>query len=184
MYKCFFILAFLFIGLSHANAQDIWFTRNGNISFHAGTSLEDIDGINNDVASLINAKTGDIAFTVLVKSFHFTRSLMEEHFNENYMESTKFPKSTFSGKITDPGKVNFVKDGTYPVSVEGDLSIHGVTKKITAPATIKIIGGKISAEAKFKILMSDYNVAIPGVVADKISKEAMVEVKCNYEKKN
>ncbi len=184
MYKRFLLLTFLCITFSQVNAQDIWFTRTGNISFHAGTSVEDIDGTNNDVASLINVKTGDIAFTVLVKSFHFTRSLMEEHFNENYLESTKFPKSTFSGKITDPGKVNFSKDGTYPVTVDGDLSMHGVTKKINIPATIKIAGGKISAASTFTVLMSDYNVAIPGVVADKISKEATVEVKCNYEKKN
>ncbi len=184
MYKRFIIFVFLFTGISELNAQDIWFTRNGKISFHAGTSVEDIDGTNNDVASLINVKTGDIAFTVLVKSFHFTRSLMEEHFNENYMESTKFPKSNFSGKISDPGKVNFSKDGTYPVNVEGDLTIHGISRKINAPATIKITGGKISAESTFKILMSDYKVEIPGVVADKISKEATIEVMCNYEKKN
>ena len=62
-------------------AQDLWFTRNGNIKFHAGTSLEDIDAVNNDVASLFNSKTGDFAFTVLIKSFHFRRTLMEEHFN-------------------------------------------------------------------------------------------------------
>ena len=184
MYKRFFILAFLLIGFSQINAQDIWFTRNGNISFHAGTSMEDIDGTNNDVASLINIKTGDIAFTVLVKSFHFTRSLMEEHFNENYMESTKFPKSTFSGKITDPGKVNFTKDGNYAVTIEGDLFIHGVTKKITAPGTIMITDGNISSVATFKVLMSDYKIDIPGLVADKISKEVTIEVKCNYEKKN
>ncbi len=184
MYKRFFILFFLSAGLTHVNAQDIWFTRNGNISFHAGTSLEDVDGTNNDVASLINVKTGDIAFTVLMKSFHFTRALMEEHFNEDYLESTKFPKSTFSGTISDPGKVNFTKDGAYPVTVEGDLTIHGVTKKINAPATIKIAGSKISAGSIFKILMSDYKVEIPGVVAEKISKEVTIEVKCNYEKKN
>lgn len=184
MLKQCFILAFLLIGISRLNAQDLWFTRTGNISFHAGTSLEDIDGINNEVASLLNAKTGDIAFTVLVKSFHFTRSLMEEHFNENYMESTKFPKSTFNGRISDPGKVNFSKDGTYPVNIEGDLSIHGITKKINTPATIKVTGGKINAMSTFTVLMSDYNIAIPGVVADKISKEAKVEVRCNYEKKN
>jgi polyisoprenoid-binding protein YceI len=184
MYKRIIALAVLLTGISQVKAQDIWFTRTGNISFHAGTSVEDIDGVNNEVASLINVSTGDIAFTVLVKSFHFTRSLMEEHFNENYLESTKFPKSTFSGKITDPGKVNFAKDGNYPATVEGDLTIHGVTRKISAPATIKVAGGKISANAAFKILMADYNVAIPGVVADKISKEAAIEVKCNYEKKN
>jgi YceI-like domain len=171
-------------GISQLNAQDIWFTRTGNISFHAGTSIEDIDGVNNEVASLINTKTGDLAFTVLVKSFHFSRSLMEEHFNENYMESTKFPKSTFSGKITEPGKVNYSKDGNYPVTIEGDLTIHGVTKKISTSATVSVSGAKISASSGFKMLISDYKIDIPGIVADKISKDAMIEVKCNYEKKN
>lgn len=174
----------LFLITVYTNAQDLWITRNGSISFHAGTALEDIDANNNDVASLMNIKTGEIAFTVLIKSFHFRRALMEEHFNENYMESTKFPKSTFTGKITDPSGVNFGKDGSYLVSVEGDLTIHGETRKVSAPANITVSGGKISATSTFKVMMADYKISIPGVVADKISKEAKVEVKCNYEKKN
>jgi polyisoprenoid-binding protein YceI len=109
---------------------------------------------------------------------------MEDHFNENYMESNKFPKSTFTGKITDLSKVNFTKDGAYPVTVEGDLMIHGFTKKVTVPGTITITGGKISAAASFKVLISDYNIPIPGVVSEKIAKEAAIELKCNYEKKN
>jgi polyisoprenoid-binding protein YceI len=184
MYKRILVIVSLFLTTVYTNAQDLWITRNGSISFHAGTPLEDIDANNNDVASLMNIKTGEIAFTVLIKSFHFRRALMEEHFNENYLESTKFPKSTFSGKITDPTSVNFAKDGTYQVNVEGDLSIHGETRKISAPATFTISGGKISASSTFKVLMTDYKIAIPGVVADKISKEAKIEVKCNYEKKN
>lgn len=184
MYIRFFAMAILTMGVLTTHAQDIWFTRTGTISFHAGTSIEDIDGINNEVASFLNVKTGEIAFTVLVKSFHFRRSLMEEHFNENYMESTKFPKSSFSGKITDLSKISFSKEGNYKVTVEGDLTIHGEKRKITVSSTISISGGNISAISGFTIPMSDYKINIPGVVADKVSKKANVEVKCNYEKKN
>jgi YceI-like domain len=180
------LLAFLLMisGSMAAQAQDIWMTRNGTISFNAGTGLEDVEGINNEVASLLNVKTGDIAFNVPVKSFHFKRSLMEEHFNENYMETNKYPKASFQGKITDLSKVNFTKDGSYSVTVEGDLMIHGVTKKVSAPGTIKVSGGKISATAAFKVMLADHNIAIPGVVADKLSKDARIDVSCNYEKKN
>lgn len=181
-----YVLAFLiFIASSHQlNAQDIWMTRSGTIGFEAGTGIEDVEGINTEVASLFNIKTGDIAFNVPVKSFHFKRTLMEEHFNENYMETTKFPKASFQGKITDLSKVNFIRDGTYSVTVEGDLTIHGVTKKVSAPGSIKISGGKITAVSAFSIIMADYNISIPGVVADKMSKDARIKVTCNYEKKN
>ncbi len=166
------------------NAQDIWYTRNGTISFHAGTSLEDIDAVNNDVGSYINIKSGEVAFTVLVKSFHFRRALMEQHFNESYMESTKFPKATFSGKITEDAKVNFGRDGNYPVSIEGDLTIHGVIRKVTVPANILVKGGIFTATSNFKVIISDYGISIPGIVVNKISKVASIEAKCHYEKKN
>jgi hypothetical protein len=184
MGKRIFVGVMMMVAFLQIHAQDIWYTRNGNISFHAGTSLEDIDGVNNDVASMINTKTGEIAFTVLIKSFHFKRALMEEHFNENYMESTTIPKATFTGIIADAAQVNFSKEGNYPVTVEGQLTIHGVSRKVSAPGTITISGGKLSTMAGFTVLLSDYKISVPGVVADKISKEAKVEVKCNYEKKN
>ena len=184
MYNRIFIAAIVFIMGQQLKAQDIWITRSGIITFHAGTSLEDIDGVNSEVASLLNIKTGDLAFNVPVKSFHFTRSLMEEHFNENYMESTKYSKSTFQGRIVDLSKVNFDKNGSYNVAIEGDLTIHGVTKKVNAPGTVSVAGGKISATSTFKTVLADYNISIPGVVAEKIAKEATIEVKCNYEKKN
>jgi hypothetical protein len=184
MYNRFLFILVLAFTVTGLKAQDIWITRSGTITFHAGTSVEDIDGTSNEAASLFNVKTGDLAFQVPVKSFHFKRSLMEDHFNENYMESNKFPKSSFSGKITDITKINFSKDGDYPVTVEGDLMIHGFTKKTTVPGTITITGNKINATAAFKVLIADYNIPIPGVVADKIAKEATIEVKCSYEKKN
>lgn len=183
MHKSFLFVFALALSITSVFSQDIWMTRSGTISFEAGTGIEDVDGVNTEVASLLNIKTGDIAFNVPVKSFHFKRSLMEEHFNENYMETTKFPKASFQGRITDLSKVNFTKDGTYTVTVEGDLTLHGVTKKVSAPGTVKIGGGKINASSAFSVIMSDYNITIPGVVADKMSKDARIKVSCNYEKK-
>jgi polyisoprenoid-binding protein YceI len=177
----FFLLMLFIASAIFAPAQDLHITRTGKIVFHAGTSLEDIDAVNNEAASVINVKTGEIAFTVLIKSFHFKRALMEEHFNENYMESSKYPKSVFKGFITDIGNVNFSGDGSYKITAEGDLTIHNITKRVTVPAVITVTGGKIAATAGFKVKIADYNIKIPGVVADKISKEADIKIDCRYE---
>ena len=164
-----------------ANAQEIFFTRTGKVEFHSGSSIEDIDGVNNEVASMLNVKTGEMAFTVLVKSFQFKRALMEEHFNENYLESEKFPKASFKGKIIGLPAINVSANGTYNVQTEGEMTIHGVTKKITAPGKLTVSGGKITGVSSFKIILSDYNVEIPGVVAEKFSKETEINVSCVYD---
>jgi hypothetical protein len=171
---------FLMLTLS-ISAQDIQMTRTGRITFHAGTSLEDIDASNNEVSSALNTKTGELVFNVLVKSFHFRRALMEVHFNENYMQSDKYPKAQFTGKVTNIGEVDLSKDGNYNVNAEGDLTIHGITKKLAFPATLTVKGGKLSASSKFKLKVEDFNITIPGVVADKISKDVEVNVDCIYE---
>jgi polyisoprenoid-binding protein YceI len=178
-----FLILLILCGSFGAQSQDIYFTRTGRIDFHAGTSLEDIDAVNNEVASLLNVKTGELVFTVLIKSFHFKRALMEEHFNENYMESNQFPKASYKGKITQPALVKPGSNGTYSVVTEGELTIHGVTRKVTAPAKITVSNGKMTGQATFKILLADYNIQIPGVVAEKISKEAEIQVSCVYEPK-
>ena len=162
-------------------SQDIQMTRTGKINFHAGTALEDIDAANNEVTSILNKKTGEIVFNVLVKSFHLRRALMEEHFNENYMESDKYPKSTFNGKISNLSAVSFDKDGTYKVTVDGDITIHNVTKKISVPATLTVAGGKISATCEFKLKPEEFNIQIPGIVSNKIAKEVNVVIDCKYE---
>lgn len=164
--------------------QDLHFTRTGKIAFHASTPLEDIDATNNEVASAINLKTGEMAFTVLIKSFHFRRALMEEHFNSNYLESSKYPKSSFTGKFTILQAIDITKDGKYEVTVDGDLTIHGVTKKVSMPGVISVENGKISASTKFKVRPEDYDIKIPGVVADKIAKEVQIDVDCKYEPRN
>lgn len=167
------------IGIS-GFTQTIYMTRNGQVSFFSKTSMENIDAINNEVNSMINAGTGDIVFSLLIKSFRFERALMEEHFNENYMESDKFPKSTFQGKITNLEKIDFTKDGTYPVIVAGDLTLHGIKKTIQVPGSLLIAKEKLTVSSTFTITLSDYEVTIPALVADKISKTLDIRVNCAY----
>lgn len=175
-------LTFLILFLSVAftvNAQK-FITRDGYIGFYSHTPVEDIKGDNNQVASVFDISTGELVFQVLIKSFHFDRALMEEHFNENYMESDKFPKSTFKGKVINLAEVNFSKKGTYDVTVEGDLTIHDVTNKISTKGTIEVVAGGINAGSKFNINPEDYKINIPGVVSDKINKNLEITVLMKY----
>jgi polyisoprenoid-binding protein YceI len=177
--KRLFLLFFLVNILFTVNAQK-YMTKNGYIGFLSHTPMEDIKGDNNQVASVLDISTGDLVFQVLVKSFHFDRALMEEHFNENYMESEKFPKSSFKGKFTNLTSVNFSKAGTYDVTVEGDLTIHDVSNKISAKGTIEVVTGGINATSKFNIIPEDYKINIPGVVREKINKNLEVTVNMKY----
>lgn len=176
-------LAVLTISCIIANAQLVA-TKTGKISFFGRSKIENIDAVNNEVNSIINTQTGDIVFTLLMKGFHFERALMEEHFNENYVESTKYPKSTFKGKITNLSEINFSTDGKYKAKVEGELTIHGVTQKVKADGLITVAGGKVSASSqKFEIKLKDYNINIPSLVKDKISEDIDIAVDCRYEAK-
>ena len=104
-----------------------------------------------------------------------------EHFNENYLESNKYPKSVFKGKIINIDKVNFKKTGEYPTTVKGNLETHGVTKEIQAPAIFKVLNDEtVTATATFTITLEDYKIVIPGLVKDKISKTAKITVYCSY----
>ena len=174
------LLTGLLLVLAATNAQQV-FTKNGRIAFYSNTPLEDISADNNQVMSVLNTKTGELQFSVLVKNFHFKKALMEEHFNDSYLESHKYPKATFKGLITDVAKVNFANDGAYPVTVSGDLTIHGVTKKITAPGTITVKGGKAAGTASFLLAPADYNISIPKVVRNNIAEKIEVTVNCNYD---
>ena len=172
----FFLLAGFVLS---ANAQK-YMTRNGYIGFYSHTPMEDIKGDNNQVASILDTSTGEFVFQVLIKSFHFEKALMEEHFNENYMESEKFPKSSFKGKITDLASVDFSKPGNYDVTVEGDLNIHNVTNKVIVKGNVEVISGGINANSKFNIVPEDYKINIPGVVRDNIAKNLEVTVSIKY----
>lgn len=157
-----------------------YMTKNGYIGFYSHTPIEDIKADNNQVAAVLDIASGEMVFQVLIKSFHFEKALMEEHFNENYMESEKYPKATFKGKITDLSAVNFSRNGVYDAVVEGDLTIHNVTNKISTKGTIEIVSGGINATSKFNIAPEDYKISIPWIIRDKINKTLEVTVTMKY----
>lgn len=182
MKHCLLFFAIFFFTCGTVAAQK-YYTKNGSISFFSSTKLEDIKADNNQVVSVLNAQTGELQFSVLIKSFHFKKALMEEHFNENYLESGKYPKSTFKGTVADISKVNFSKDGSYTVNVSGDLTIHGVTQKINTTGTISVKAGVPTASSKFKVKLADYKVSIPNIVSNNISETIEITVSCEYNQK-
>lgn len=145
------------------------FTKKGKIKFESEAQKEDIQAVNRRVVSAIDTKSGAIEFSVLIRSFEFEKALMQEHFNEEYMESSKYPKATFKGKITNIDEINFQKDGTYKAKVKGKLTIHGVTKEVSSIAVFKVSDGKISAKSNFSVKVEDYNIEVPSMMSENIA---------------
>ena len=175
-----FSICFIMV-ITTCRAQERLLTRNGSISFYSKAPLENIEAHTQTAASVLDKKTGQMEFSVLIKSFEFQKALMHEHFNEDYLESDKFPKSVFKGRIDDPSKVDFSHDGKYTETVTGQLTIHGETKTITTPATFTVHNSVVTATAEFSIVLADYKISIPGIVKDKISKTVKISVKLKYE---
>lgn len=157
------------------------FTKTGHIWFYSHAPLEDITAHNYQVTSVLDTKTGDMAFKVAMNAFQFEKALMQQHFNEKYVESDKFPESVFKGKITDISGIDFSKDGSYKVTAEGELTIHGVTKPVKAEGTIIVKARKVYAQSLFKVAVADYEIKIPAAVRDNIAPEVDVHVDMSYE---
>jgi len=177
--KRLIILSLLTMLVLSASGQK-YMTKSGFISFVSHTPMEDIKGDNNQVAGVLDISTGDMVFQILIKSFHFEKTLLEEHFNENYMESEKFPKASFKGKITNLASVDFNKNGSYEVLVEGDLTIRDVAKKMSVKGILEVVTGGVNANAKFTITPEDFNIKIPSVVRENIAKTIEVTVAMKY----
>ena len=128
-----------FIAVGMVQAQEKYLTNTGTIGFFSHTVLEDIKAESKNVASVIDVSTGELAVIIRIGDFQFAKKLMQEHFNENYLESETYPKARLVGNIVNNGEVNYKKNGSYPASVTGDLTIHGVTKEVTFDGTIEVI---------------------------------------------
>ena len=177
--KKIFLLALLFVGFQ-SKAQ-LFMTTTGEVSFFSKTPMEDIDAVNKSFSSIINAATNEVAVQMRVTSFVFPNKLMQEHFNENYLESEKFPSATFKGKIKE--SVDLTVAGTYPITAAGSATIHGVTRPIELKGTIVSTGTSLALTCAFEVRLVDYKVAIPKIVFAKIAEVIKVSSKINYSKK-
>lgn len=176
--KNIIFLLMMLIVTTTVQSQKIYQTKAGNISFFSSTPLEDIEAVNTQVDAKL-ATNGQLVFMLLIKGFEFKNSKMQEHFNTEYMESSKFPKASFMGNIKNVSEVNFEKDGIYKTTVTGTLEIRGIKKPISTAGTIEVKSGKITSTSSFKIVLADYNIQ-GGLIGSKIAKTVDVTVNCKY----
>lgn len=173
------LLLISFIG--SAPGQTRYIDRGGDASFFSSAPLEDIKAETNQAVSVIDVSTGELVASVLMKSFKFRKALMQEHFNENYVESDKYPKATFKGKVTNLHELDLTKDGKYTLDVSGELTLHGVTRPLNVKAEATVENGNFAAaSAVFPLQVADFEIEIPRLVRDNIAKEVKVTVSFNY----
>lgn len=146
----------------------------GIVSFYSKSPLENIEAVNKKVAMVLKTTTNDVQFGATMLNFKFENKFMEEHFNENYVESDKFPTATFRGKISET--IDYTKDGEYQVTVKGTMDLHGVTKDIEVPGTLTISGNTIRMNSKFRIKISDYKIKVPSIYVQNIAEEVDITV--------
>lgn len=173
------LLFFLYVG--EAGAQTLYGTSAGEVSFFSDTPLETIEAVNKKSGAIINTTSQEIAVQMKIADFVFPNKLMQEHFNENYMESEKYPTASFKGKIKE--QVDLSKAGTYPVTAEGSLTIHGVTKPVTVKGTIISSGNDLKLDFKFQVKPEEYQIEVPSLVITKIAELIDVSGKMTLVKK-
>jgi polyisoprenoid-binding protein YceI len=180
MMKLVVFVSLLFVTLT-AGAQGKYYTKGGKIKFFSSTSMENIDATNKATVCILDSKTGDLQFAVLMKSFEFKKALMQEHFNKNYAESDKFPKAEFKGQITNNSEIKYTTDGSYTAKIKGKLTIHGVTKDVETTGTIVIKDGKLTAASSLNIKLPDYNIKVSKLHRSQISDTIKITVDCGLE---
>lgn len=178
--KIFAVIFLLQIGNAHG--QTLYGTSTGEVSFFSDTPLENIQAVNKKTGSIINATSGELAVQMRITDFVFPNKLMQEHFNENYLESEKYPTATFKGKIKE--QIDFSVLGSYPVSTEGSLTIHGVTKPVVVKGEIVSNGSELKLDFKFQIRTEDYQIEVPSLVVTKIAEVIDVTGKMTLAKRN
>ncbi len=176
MKKLFF--AAMLLTVTTSVYSQVWMSRNTYIRLFSEAPLENIEGVTQTAQAALNTQTGEVFFKAPIESFKFEDALMEEHFNENYLESEKYPNADFIGTIQNLPDLS--KEGTYEVTVAGKFTVHGVTKERTVQGTIVVEKGKITSSSKFKVKCVDHNIEIPTLLVKKIAEELEITVKSNY----
>jgi hypothetical protein len=159
-----------------SKGQSLFTTNAGKITFYSYSPLENIDATTNNANCFLNFSNNEIASVVAIKTFHFQKALMEEHFNEKYLESDKYPTATFKGKIAEPLIRN--ADTSYAVSVNGIMTIHGVENPVDYTATYSVKNGQPSLDGSFDVALKDYEISVPKIVIQNIAE--VIKVTCSF----
>jgi hypothetical protein len=170
------LVAIVFLPLS-GHSQKRYFSEKSSITFFSEGVIEDIKATNTKVTSIFDLANGEVAYLLSPKDFQFEKKLMQVHFNEKYMESEKFPKSTFQGKILGYDATN---SQLQQVKAQGKLTIHGVTRDIDVPGTLHVQGNTVNVNSKFIIKLADYNIKVPQIVWQNIAQEVEVTLQFLY----
>ena len=177
MRRSIIALLLVLFALGQVQAQKIYSTKAAKVRFIA-VDDKDIDATNTKAVSRLETN-GNISFIMLMKDFSFEMDLMQKHFNEEYVESDKFPRGIFNGQITNIKSVNFTKDGSYPITVNGNMQVHGVNKAIQTNGVIVISKGLPKASAKFTVSLKDFGIG--GVLIKMVADQVDVEVVASYQ---
>jgi len=180
MFKNSLFLIVALVGFFNLNAQK-YVDKAGSVKFFSTAPLEDIEAKSTQVSSVIDASTQEIVALVMMRSFVFPNSLMQEHFNENYIESELYPKATFKGKLTDFNKLAKTPGLLQKIKLSGEMNLHGVTKPFETVAEITWVDDKsFKGRAVFKIKLADYNIEIPTMVFQNIAEIVDVTLDLNF----
>ena len=158
-----------------------FFTKDGTISFYSHTPLEEIEAVNQKAVSILDLDQSKVEFSVLVKGFLFKNALMQTHFNENYMESDKFPKAIFKSLDADFSNLDLDHDGEYTIPIKGLLTVKDQEKEITTEVHFLVKNGLFSANCEFVVSPEDFKIEIPSLVKGKIADEIKVKVAADYQ---
>ena len=158
-------------------------SKSGHISFYSHTTVEDITANNYKVVSTIDPATGEVVFSVPMQSFEFEKALMQEHYNsKDFLNTKAFPKAKFTGKISNLSAVDFSKDGTYEVNMQGELTIKETAKQVSTKGTVTVKGTVVTVDTKFNISLADYGISFKkGKPSTNIAKEIEVTVHAEHQ---
>jgi hypothetical protein len=181
-YAIIFLCLFFYYQAFLIKAQDKFFTRTGKIVFYSKAPIEDIKAVNNQVSCIYETESNRVVANVLIKAFEFEKNLMQQHFNETYLESDKFPKASFKGKLINVQNIDFKSNWTKNIEFEGDITIHGVTRKINSSATIVCENGILTVNSEFNILIKDFNIKVPSTLINNIAERINIKINLKLDK--
>jgi len=174
----YLLIIFLSLLNLHQEGQDLYVCKNARITLFSAALIEDIKAVSPSGVSVYNAATGELDFSVPMSSFKFDKAFMQQHFNSDYMESDKYPKAIFKGKI--PEHVDITKEGTYTVSATGELTVHGVARKRTVQGSLTVKNGIITMSSEFMVKCADHHIDIPQILFYHIAESIKITVSATY----